>query len=127
MARPSGDERDDVDSHHWMDMAEEAGQLQEAMMSRARIEQAKGVLAVLRGTDPESAFAELRKTSMDGNVKLHALAEALVALVSVGEAEDGRPMDTASRLAHRTWAADLSAVRGALRHRVLAVEERARP
>lgn len=103
-----------MDNHHWMDMAEEAGQLQEAMVSRAAIEQAKGVLALLRGVDPDRGFAELRKTSMDGNVKIHAVAEALMAFVCGSDAEDGRSLQAADQLVHRTWADDLARVRQAV-------------
>jgi len=45
----------------WMDLAEEAGQLREAMSTRAPIEQAKGILMTLRGFDSETAWAELKR------------------------------------------------------------------
>ena len=55
-----------------------AKDLQAALGTRPVIEQAKGVLIGLRGTTPEQAFAELRHASQTYNVKLHALASALV-------------------------------------------------
>ncbi|HSK26256.1 MAG TPA: GAF and ANTAR domain-containing protein [Jiangellales bacterium] len=56
-----------------------AEQMREAMASRAVIEQAKGVLVERHRTDPETAFAMLRRESQNRNVKLRSLAEALVA------------------------------------------------
>jgi hypothetical protein len=53
-------------------------QLQAALETRPVIEQAKGVLAGVRGATPDQAFAELRHVSQQHNVKLNALAEALV-------------------------------------------------
>ena len=47
-----------------------AGQLEQAMASRAVIEQAKGVLMAMRGIDEHSAFDWLRQTSQNRNVKL---------------------------------------------------------
>ena len=56
-------------------------QLEAALTTRPVIEQAKGVLVSARSMSPEQAFAELRHVSMQHNVKLHDLAEALVATV----------------------------------------------
>src|SRR6478752_2429764 len=63
---------------HWMDLAEEAGQLREALQTRAPIEQAKGILMTLRGFDSETAWAELKRASSEENIKLRDLAFALV-------------------------------------------------
>ena len=60
-----------------------AGQLEQAMASRAVIEQAKGVLMAMRGIDEHSAFDWLRLTSQNRNIKLRSLAENVVAGVSV--------------------------------------------
>jgi GAF domain-containing protein len=65
-----------------------AGQLEQAMASRAVIEQAKGVLMAMRGIDEHSAFDWLRQTSQNRNVKLRSLAENVVAGVS-GIASEG--------------------------------------
>lgn len=56
-----------------------AGQLEQAMVSRAVIEQAKGVLMAMRGIDEQTAFDVLRKQSQDRNVKLRVIAEQVVA------------------------------------------------
>jgi len=56
-------------------------QLEAALATRPIIEQAKGVLVSARCMSPEQAFAELRYVSMQHNVKLNDLAEALVATV----------------------------------------------
>jgi AmiR/NasT family two-component response regulator len=42
------------------------------------IEQAKGILAVVCGVDPEEAFALLRQRSMDVNVPIRELARHVV-------------------------------------------------
>jgi GAF domain-containing protein len=55
-----------------------ADQMQEAMQSRAAIEQAKGILMTQRHCTPEEAFALLVKLSQDSNRKLRDVAAALV-------------------------------------------------
>ena len=57
----------------------EVGQLQEAMASRAPIEQAKGILMALHTCDADAAFTLLRTESQNTNTKLHTVAQALVA------------------------------------------------
>ncbi len=59
-----------------------AGQLEQAMASRAVIEQAKGVLMAMRGINEHDAFDVLRKTSQDRNVKVRDLAQQIVSGVS---------------------------------------------
>ena len=49
-------------------------QLEEAIASRAVIEQAKGAIAVVRQVTPDEAFAVLRGASQDTNVKLREVA-----------------------------------------------------
>jgi len=56
-----------------------AGQLEQAMASRAVIEQAKGVLMALRGIDEHEAFDWLRSTSQTRNVRVKVLSEQVVA------------------------------------------------
>lgn len=56
-----------------------AEQMQTALASRARIEQAKGVLMSSRGCSEEEAFALLVELSQTSNRKLREVAEALVA------------------------------------------------
>ena len=55
-----------------------AGQLEQAMASRAVIEQAKGVIMAMRGVPEHEAFEVLRKTSQDRNVKVRLLAQQIV-------------------------------------------------
>jgi len=55
------------------------GQLQEALASRAVIEQAKGALMVTRGLDEDAAFAVLREDSQRTNRKLRDVARAVLA------------------------------------------------
>jgi GAF domain-containing protein len=55
-------------------------QLQEALDTRAVIEQAKGILMVRAGCDEHAAFAMLRRTSQHQNRKLRDVAAAVVAM-----------------------------------------------
>ena len=55
-----------------------AGQLEQAMASRAVIEQAKGVIMSMQGVEEHEAFQLLRKLSQDENVKVRVLAERVV-------------------------------------------------
>lgn len=57
-------------------------QLSEALVTRPVIEQAKGILASARCATPEQAFEELRFVSQTHNVKVNALASALVETAS---------------------------------------------
>ena len=73
-------------------------QLEVALAHRPVIEQAKGALPALRGALPRmEAFAELRWASMTHNIKLHALAEALMAAVSGRAAAEPRSRATVER------------------------------
>lgn len=56
-----------------------AGQVEQAMASRAVIEQAKGVLMAQHGIDETVAFEMLRRQSQQANVKLRTLAARVVA------------------------------------------------
>ena len=55
-----------------------AEQLQQALESRAVIEQAKGVLVAQTGCSPEEAFGRLRDASQRENVKLREIAQRIV-------------------------------------------------
>jgi transcriptional regulator with GAF, ATPase, and Fis domain len=55
-----------------------AGQLEQAMASRAVIEQAKGIIMAMRGIPEHEAFDVLRKTSQNRNLKLRTLAQQVV-------------------------------------------------
>jgi hypothetical protein len=61
--------------------AELAG-LRRALHNRAVIEQAMGILAVLRRCTPEDAFQLLVRLSQVSNVKLHRIAQLLVQLTN---------------------------------------------
>lgn len=61
-----------------------AGQLREAMSSRAVIEQAKGVLMATYAIDDEGAFERLRRASQVENRKLRAVATDVVAAAVAG-------------------------------------------
>lgn len=55
-----------------------AGQLEQAMASRAVIEQAKGVIMAMRGVPEHEAFEFIRRASQDRNVKVRHLAQQIV-------------------------------------------------
>jgi GAF domain-containing protein len=56
-----------------------AAQLRSALLSRAVIDQAKGVLMAVHGITADEAFRLLVERSQRENVKLHALAERFIA------------------------------------------------
>jgi signal transduction protein with GAF and PtsI domain len=56
----------------------EVAQLRQALASRVWIEQAKGVLAVTRGIDPDQAFQQLRRRARSSSRKLADLAQEVV-------------------------------------------------
>ncbi|MTV26098.1 GAF and ANTAR domain-containing protein [Nitriliruptoraceae bacterium ZYF776] len=64
-----------------------ADQLQEALASRASIEQAKGILVAQARCTPEEAFERLRRISQDHNVPVREVARRLLDRA----ATDGRP------------------------------------
>lgn len=58
------------------------GQLQEALSSRAVIEQAKGMLMAQRGYSADEAFNVLRRSSQHRNIKLREIAGVVVDTLS---------------------------------------------
>jgi GAF domain-containing protein len=64
-----------------------AGQMEQAMASRAVIEQAKGVLMGRHGIDEKVAFELLRRQSQEQNLKLRVLAAQLVSEASSPRSE----------------------------------------
>jgi hypothetical protein len=60
--------------------------------NRASIEQAKGVLIYIYGIGPDAAFDLLRWRSQEGNVKLRALAEQVLADVLTLKHDKGAPL-----------------------------------
>jgi ANTAR domain len=65
-----------------MDGDEFEEQLVAALVTRPVIEQAKGALATARCATPQQAYEELRSVSQNHNVRLNALAAALVEVAS---------------------------------------------
>ena len=70
--------------HLYEAQAQVAEQLQQAMQSRAVIEQAKGILMAERRCTAQQAFDVLVRLSQDTNRKLRLVAELLVAEASAG-------------------------------------------
>ncbi len=68
-----------ANSLRYADIASLARQLEEALASRAVIEQAKGVLMARHGVNADQAFGLLRHQSQHRNVKLRAVAHDVVA------------------------------------------------
>ena len=66
--------------------------LAEIADARASIEQAKGVLMYIYGIGPDAAFDLLKSRSQDGNVKLRALAEQVLADVLTLSHDKGTPL-----------------------------------
>jgi GAF domain-containing protein len=67
-----------VNARAYWDVVEVADGLQEAMQSRAVIEQAKGKLMATEGCTAEQAFVLLTRRSQRENVKVRALARRIV-------------------------------------------------
>ncbi|WP_410597801.1 ANTAR domain-containing protein [Amycolatopsis sp. lyj-23] len=70
------------------DPGSEVEQLRAALVTQPVIEQAKGMIMVLRSCSAEAAFALLREVSQHINLKLHQVAEVLVATGSHTPAAD---------------------------------------
>ena len=70
--------------------------LAEIADARASIEQAKGVLMYIYGIGPDAAFDLLKWRSQDGNVKLRALAEQVLADVRTLKHDKGTPLSRAT-------------------------------
>ncbi|MEU3628665.1 hypothetical protein BS329_09275 [Amycolatopsis coloradensis] len=64
--------------------ADEVEQLRRALATQPAIEQAKGMLMLVRQWTPDEAFAALRAISQHNNVKLHDVATVVVAVGSEG-------------------------------------------
>ena len=56
---------------------ERRAQLEHALSSRIRIEQAKGILAERHGLDPDEAFEAIRRAARSNRMKLHELAASV--------------------------------------------------
>lgn len=62
-------------------------QITAAAATRGTIEQAKGVISATYAVDPEQAFALLRATSNDRNVRLHEVAQLVVRTATAAGAQ----------------------------------------
>lgn len=74
----------------------EVEQLQEALTSRAAIDQAKGILMAQHRCGPDEAFARLRQMSNDTNVRLKDVASALIYQTAAPSRRVARPAGEAS-------------------------------
>jgi transcriptional regulator with GAF, ATPase, and Fis domain len=83
-----------------------AAQLEQAMGSRAVIEQAKGMLMALRGVSERDAFEILRTESQHRNIKVRDLAERVVTGTLALRAGKTRPRPTPRGEASRGRPAD---------------------
>ncbi len=91
-----------MSDNQWMDLAEEAGQLREALAGRAPIEQAKGILISVHRIDPDAAFSMLTKMSSVHNIKVRVLAAALVDVAGAPAQTPSSPVhEIATGMLHR--------------------------
>jgi ANTAR domain/GAF domain len=67
-----------VDSRRWQRLRETVDQLEQALVSRADIEQAKGVLRTRHGGSADDAFALLVEQSQRENIKLRHIARRIL-------------------------------------------------
>lgn len=67
-----------VNARHWRQTRETVAQLEQALITRAEIDQAKGALMAVHGFTAEQAFARLSEQSQRENIKVHTLARQLL-------------------------------------------------
>jgi GAF domain-containing protein len=70
-----------TNARRWQHSRETVTQLERALISRPEIDMAKGVLMAQHGCDPDEAFARLVEQSQRRNLKLHVIAQELLASV----------------------------------------------
>jgi GAF domain-containing protein len=68
-----------TNARRWQHSRETVTQLERALISRPEIDMAKGVLMARHGCNPEEAFARLVDESQRRNVRLHVIAQELLA------------------------------------------------
>jgi ANTAR domain len=73
-----------VDGTQVEQLRREISGLKAALVSRATIDQARGILVARFHITPDGAFELLVRWSQDRNIKLRAIAETLVALAQHG-------------------------------------------
>jgi hypothetical protein len=65
-------------AHRWQELRDTVSQLEEALVSRSDIDQAKGALRVLNGGSADEAFTALVERSQRENIKLRVIAQRVV-------------------------------------------------
>ena len=96
---PSSDSTHPLDARLGIDgtqveqLRQEIAGLKAALISRATIDQARGILIARFRLSPDGAFELLVRWSQDRNIKLRTIAEALVSLAEHGA--DGPGVDQA--------------------------------
>lgn len=91
----------DIDGTQVEALRQEISGLKAALVSRATIDQARGILIARFRISPDGAFDLLVRWSQDRNIKLRAIAEALVALAQHGPEGPGLDRSLASWLTHQ--------------------------
>jgi GAF domain-containing protein len=71
-----------TNARRWRAAAQTVDQLDAALVSRAEIDQAKGMLMAVHGLTAEQAFGRLVELSQNTNTKLHEVARNLTASVA---------------------------------------------
>jgi hypothetical protein len=73
-----------LNAAHFADAADEVTQMRQALVSRAGIEQAKGIIMSQHRCSADEAFAVLRDTSSRSNRKLRDVAQAVIEQATTG-------------------------------------------
>jgi GAF domain-containing protein len=68
-----------TNARRWQHSRETVTQLERALVSRPEIEMAKGALMAQHGCNPDEAFARLVEQSQRRNIRLHIVAQELLA------------------------------------------------
>ena len=91
----------DIDGTQVEILRQEISGLRAALVSRATIDQARGILIARFRISPEGAFDLLVRWSQDRNIKLRAIAEALVTMTQHGPDDSGLDRSLARWLAQQ--------------------------
>jgi GAF domain-containing protein len=68
-----------TNARRWQNSRETVTQLERALLSRPEIDMAKGAIMARHGCNPDEAFARLVEQSQRRNVRLHVIAQELLA------------------------------------------------
>lgn len=90
-----------LDGTHLEALRQEIAGLKAALVSRATIDQARGILVARFRISPDGAFDLLVRWSQDRNIKLRAIAETLVAMAQHGLEGPGLDRSLGQWLAHQ--------------------------